>query len=199
MSLLTGRIYKILVFDQKATLHLTICKIRRKKATDEFIKPTNKNSHSNSFGIQQKSNLGGDCLQMKHLRYLIFECKEPSAQAFRLGLAAAGLLALAHVIGNLFGGCMCICSRDEFKRSSPNKQLAVACLIISWYHSQNLISIHILLSIYARECTFELSKHLHWKIAFVHSLRGAFANGRHPLKDEFREIHLSSVLQTKEF
>ncbi|KAL5983405.1 hypothetical protein ACLOJK_017490 [Asimina triloba] len=42
------------------------------------------------------------------------ECKEPSGQAFKLGLAAAGLLALAHVIANLLGGCICICSKEEF-------------------------------------------------------------------------------------
>ncbi|KAJ8617808.1 hypothetical protein MRB53_013994 [Persea americana] len=68
----------------------------------------------------------------KHLKYLIFECRAPSSQAFRLGLAAAGLLALAHIVGNLLGGCQCICSRQEYERSSANKQLAVACLIISW-------------------------------------------------------------------
>ncbi|KAF8410935.1 hypothetical protein HHK36_003472 [Tetracentron sinense] len=68
----------------------------------------------------------------KHLRLWIFECKEPSNEAFKLGLAAAALLALAHVIANLLGGCRCICSKDEFERSSANQQLTVASLIFSW-------------------------------------------------------------------
>ncbi|XWS09874.1 hypothetical protein CRYUN_Cryun39dG0027000 [Craigia yunnanensis] len=38
-----------------------------------------------------------------------FECQEPNDQAFKLGLAAATLLALSHVTANLLGGCMCIC------------------------------------------------------------------------------------------
>ncbi|XP_058091823.1 protein VASCULATURE COMPLEXITY AND CONNECTIVITY-like [Magnolia sinica] len=70
--------------------------------------------------------------KVKHLRFLVFECKEPSEQAFTLGLAAAGLLALAHVIANLLGGCICIWSQEDFKNSSANKQLAVACLVFSW-------------------------------------------------------------------
>ncbi|XP_068669545.1 protein VASCULATURE COMPLEXITY AND CONNECTIVITY [Aristolochia californica] len=70
--------------------------------------------------------------KVHHLKFLIFECKEPSEQAFRLGLAAAGILALAHVIANLLGGCTCICSKEEFERSSANRQLAVACLFLSW-------------------------------------------------------------------
>ncbi|XP_077242149.1 protein DESIGUAL 2-like [Tasmannia lanceolata] len=70
--------------------------------------------------------------KVHHLKFLIFECKEPSPQAFKLGLAAAALLALAHVIANLLGGCMCICSKEDLERSSANRQLAVACLFLSW-------------------------------------------------------------------
>ncbi|KAF8409466.1 hypothetical protein HHK36_005542 [Tetracentron sinense] len=70
--------------------------------------------------------------KVKHLRLWIFECREPSHEAFKLGLAAASILALAHVIANLLGGCICICSKEEFQRSSANKQLSVACLIFSW-------------------------------------------------------------------
>ncbi|KAG0481475.1 hypothetical protein HPP92_012004 [Vanilla planifolia] len=68
----------------------------------------------------------------KHLRVLIFECKEPVYQAYRLGLAAAVILAAAHVMANLLGGCICICSREEFERSSANRQMAAATLAISW-------------------------------------------------------------------
>ncbi|XP_059661285.1 protein DESIGUAL 2-like [Cornus florida] len=70
--------------------------------------------------------------KVKHLRLWIFECRDPSFQAFKLGLAAAVLLALAHAIANLFGGCTCIWSKDELNKAPPNKQLAVASLVFSW-------------------------------------------------------------------
>lgn len=66
------------------------------------------------------------------MRVLFLECKEPVHEAYRLGLAAAILLGLAHVIANLVGGCICICSKEEFDRSSANKQLAAGTLILSW-------------------------------------------------------------------
>ncbi|TYJ98330.1 putative GPI inositol-deacylase C [Cucumis melo var. makuwa] len=44
--------------------------------------------------------------KVKHLRLWIFECRDPSEQAFKLGLGAAGLLGLAHIIANLLGGSM---------------------------------------------------------------------------------------------
>ncbi|KAJ4982350.1 hypothetical protein NE237_033187 [Protea cynaroides] len=71
--------------------------------------------------------------KVRHLRvYWIFECREPSPDAFKLGLAAASILALAHVIANLLGGCMCICSKDQWERASANMQLTVGCLFLSW-------------------------------------------------------------------
>ena len=71
--------------------------------------------------------------QVKHLRMWILECRDPSFKAFKLGLAAAVLLGLAHVIGNLLGGCVCIWTKEDLGRASANKQLAVASLIFSWY------------------------------------------------------------------
>ncbi|XP_042490167.1 uncharacterized protein LOC122070122 [Macadamia integrifolia] len=68
----------------------------------------------------------------KHIRVSIFECKEPSHGAFKLGLAAASILALAHVIANLLGGCVCICSKDQFLKASANRQLQVLCLFLLW-------------------------------------------------------------------
>uniref|UniRef100_A0A1D1XM19 Tryptophan synthase beta chain n=1 Tax=Anthurium amnicola TaxID=1678845 RepID=A0A1D1XM19_9ARAE len=70
--------------------------------------------------------------KMKHLRVLIFECKEPSHKAYKLGLSAAVLLGFAHVVGNLLGGCKCICSKEELDKSSVNKILAAGTLILSW-------------------------------------------------------------------
>ncbi|XWS63337.1 hypothetical protein CRYUN_Cryun06bG0086600 [Craigia yunnanensis] len=70
--------------------------------------------------------------KVKHLRLWIFECRDPSHDAFKLALGAAALLTLAHVLANLLGGCMCVCSQEEFQRASPNRQLSVACLIFTW-------------------------------------------------------------------
>ncbi|GKV11464.1 hypothetical protein SLEP1_g22723 [Rubroshorea leprosula] len=70
--------------------------------------------------------------KVNQLRLWIFECRQPSRDAFKLGLGAAALLVLAHVISNLLGGCMCVCSQEEFQKSSPNRQLSVACFIFSW-------------------------------------------------------------------
>ncbi|XP_062086789.1 protein DESIGUAL 2 [Humulus lupulus] len=70
--------------------------------------------------------------KVKHLRMWIFECRDPSYEAYKLGIAAVLLLTLAHVIANLFGGCICIWSRADFEKANSNKQLAVSCLILSW-------------------------------------------------------------------
>ncbi|KAJ4703285.1 Transmembrane protein, putative (DUF1218) [Melia azedarach] len=70
--------------------------------------------------------------KVKHLRLWIFECRDPSYKAFQLGLAAAVLLALAHVIANILGGCICFWSRAEMEKATANKQLAVASLIFAW-------------------------------------------------------------------
>lgn len=67
------------------------------------------------------------------MRLWIFECREPSHQVFKLGLAAAGLLILAHIIANLLGGCAnCICSKEQLSKAPPNRQLSVACLLFTW-------------------------------------------------------------------
>ncbi|KAG6754722.1 hypothetical protein POTOM_040516 [Populus tomentosa] len=70
--------------------------------------------------------------KVKHLKMWIFECRDPSHQAFKLGLAAVILLALAHIVATLLGGCTCMCSKEEFNKASANKQLAVASLFFSW-------------------------------------------------------------------
>ncbi|XP_010999550.1 PREDICTED: uncharacterized protein LOC105116714 [Populus euphratica] len=70
--------------------------------------------------------------KVKHLKMWIFECRDPSHQAFKLGLAAVILLALAHTVATLLGGCTCMCSKEEFNKASANKQLAVASLFFSW-------------------------------------------------------------------
>ncbi|XP_061336434.1 protein DESIGUAL 2-like [Gastrolobium bilobum] len=70
--------------------------------------------------------------KVKDLKMWIFECRDPSYEAFKLGLAAAILLAFAHVIAHLFGGCICVRSKEEYQRATTNRQLAVAFLIFSW-------------------------------------------------------------------
>jgi len=49
-----------------------------------------------------------------------------------LGLGAALLLALAHLILNLVGGFSCLCSQSEADKASPNRQLSMASLILTW-------------------------------------------------------------------
>ncbi|KAH6790506.1 transmembrane protein [Perilla frutescens var. frutescens] len=70
--------------------------------------------------------------KVQNLRVWVFECRDPSYEAFKLGLAAVVMLCLAHVVANLVGGCIFIGSKEELDRASTNKQLAAASLIISW-------------------------------------------------------------------
>ncbi|OIV99218.1 hypothetical protein TanjilG_06523 [Lupinus angustifolius] len=70
--------------------------------------------------------------KVKHLRLWIFECREPSHQAFMLGLGATVLFALAHAIANFLGFCSCICSQQEFEKASSNMQISVVFLILTW-------------------------------------------------------------------
>ncbi|KAL2466476.1 Protein of unknown function (DUF1218) [Abeliophyllum distichum] len=69
--------------------------------------------------------------QEKHLRLWLFECKEPSHDAFVLGVAAATLLSIAHVLTNLLGGCN-VFTREELSKAPPSKQLSMACLVFTW-------------------------------------------------------------------
>ncbi|GER43128.1 hypothetical protein STAS_19959 [Striga asiatica] len=69
--------------------------------------------------------------QQKHLRLWIFECKEPSHDAFLLAIAAAALLGLAHILANLLGGCN-VCIQSDLEKASPSKQLSIVCLVLTW-------------------------------------------------------------------
>jgi len=71
--------------------------------------------------------------QVKHLKMWVFECRDPSYQAFKLGLAAILFLPLAHIIANLLGGCTCMWSKEDFGKASATRKLAVASLFLSWY------------------------------------------------------------------
>ncbi|CAM8980416.1 hypothetical protein QQ045_006682 [Rhodiola kirilowii] len=70
--------------------------------------------------------------KVQHLREWVLECRDPSYQAFKLGLAASILMAIAHVVANVLGGCICFFTKEEYNKASPNKQLAVASLVFSW-------------------------------------------------------------------
>jgi len=70
--------------------------------------------------------------QVKHVRFLFIECSEPSHEAFKLGVAAASLLLIAHIIANVAGGCICYGSREELRNSPINKQIAGLSLVASW-------------------------------------------------------------------
>ncbi|KAG6778647.1 hypothetical protein POTOM_014985 [Populus tomentosa] len=70
--------------------------------------------------------------KVKHLKMWVFECRDPSYQAFKLGLAAILFLPLAHIIANLLGGCTCMWSKEDFRKASSTRKLAVASLFFSW-------------------------------------------------------------------
>ncbi|KAF3789605.1 hypothetical protein EJ110_NYTH11672 [Nymphaea thermarum] len=70
--------------------------------------------------------------KQRHIRVFIFECKEPSREALRMGIAAATLLLLAHVVATMHGGCICIFSREELAKSPANRQLAAFLSLFSW-------------------------------------------------------------------
>ncbi|KAI9112364.1 hypothetical protein K1719_016561 [Acacia pycnantha] len=70
--------------------------------------------------------------KMKRVKMWIVECRDPSMKAFQLGLAAVILLAVAHLIANLLGGCICIWNKQQYIRASANKQLGMVFLIFSW-------------------------------------------------------------------
>ncbi|KAL8192537.1 hypothetical protein R6Q57_027722 [Mikania cordata] len=70
--------------------------------------------------------------KVQNLKVWILECRDPSYQAFKLGFAALVLLAFAHAIANLFGGCHVVWSRPELGRATSNKQLAMVSLFLSW-------------------------------------------------------------------
>ncbi|XP_051125343.1 protein DESIGUAL 2-like [Andrographis paniculata] len=70
--------------------------------------------------------------KVQHLKQWIFECRDPSYQAFKLGLAAVVLLCLAHAATNLLGGCIFIRSKEELDQASSNKQMAAASLVMLW-------------------------------------------------------------------
>jgi len=70
--------------------------------------------------------------EVRGVRYLVFECREPSHSAFRLGIAAACLMLIAHFTANIGGGCIFFASRDDIQQSPLNKQVAGVCLLFFW-------------------------------------------------------------------
>ncbi|XP_058751449.1 protein DESIGUAL 2-like isoform X2 [Vicia villosa] len=82
------------------------------------------------LGIQAETSQNKE----KHMKIWLFDCRYPSHQAFKLGVAAIILLLLAHAIANLLGGCICVRSRDHHIPATANRQLAVAFQIFSWCH-----------------------------------------------------------------
>ncbi|XP_071718324.1 protein DESIGUAL 2-like [Rutidosis leptorrhynchoides] len=70
--------------------------------------------------------------KVQNLTLSIVECRDPSYKAFKLGSAAAILLAFAHAIANLLGGCHCVQSKQELETVTYNKRLAFTFLVLSW-------------------------------------------------------------------
>ncbi|KAL8214696.1 hypothetical protein R6Q57_004145 [Mikania cordata] len=70
--------------------------------------------------------------KVQSLTVWVVECRDPSYKAFKLGFAAVVLLAMAHAISNLLGGCHCVRSVEELDHVSYNKRLAFVALVLSW-------------------------------------------------------------------
>jgi hypothetical protein len=70
--------------------------------------------------------------QVKHVHLFLFQCSEPSHDAFKLGVAAAAILLIAHLIANIAGGCICYGSKAELRSSPVNRQIAGISLMLSW-------------------------------------------------------------------
>ncbi|GMY31473.1 protein VASCULATURE COMPLEXITY AND CONNECTIVITY-like [Fagus crenata] len=71
--------------------------------------------------------------KVTRMRLRTIVCKESNRDAFKLGLAAAVLLALAHVTSNMLSGCICTSFMEELERSSSTKRkIWFACHIFSW-------------------------------------------------------------------
>ncbi|CAK8577876.1 unnamed protein product [Lathyrus sativus] len=70
--------------------------------------------------------------KVKDLKIWVLVCRDPSYQAFKLGLSASILLALAHATAHFLGGCVCTKSIEEYKRATSNRQLAMTFLVLSW-------------------------------------------------------------------
>jgi len=71
--------------------------------------------------------------QVKDLKMWALLCRDPSYEAFKLGVAASIFLVFAHASAHFLGGCICMRSKEECEGATANRQLAVAFLILSWY------------------------------------------------------------------
>lgn len=70
--------------------------------------------------------------QTKHLRVWIFECKGRSHDAFVLGVAAAVLLGVAHLLANLLG-FLGAPSQNESHKPPPSKKFSKIIFVCTWY------------------------------------------------------------------
>ena len=131
--------------------------------------------------------------QVKNLRLWIFECRDPSAQAYRLGLAAAGVLGLAHVIANLLGGCNCICSQEALEKSPPNKQISVACLVFTWYFTLLEINFHLTTKTLNWVCFGFEKNRIILAVAMSMLVIGALGNNKSRASCGFTHHHFLSI------
>ncbi|KAH9298510.1 hypothetical protein KI387_030192, partial [Taxus chinensis] len=78
------------------------------------------------FVAEAKHVRGGDVKMTPSGR-----CIYPRSPALALGVTAALALILAQVIINSAVGCIC-CARGGLYPPSPNRTIAIICLIVSW-------------------------------------------------------------------
>lgn len=71
--------------------------------------------------------------QQHHPNHQQHGCRRnPSSGAFAEGVAAIVLLSIVHVTANVLGGYAYNRSKQDIKRATANKILAVAFFVISW-------------------------------------------------------------------
>ncbi|KAH6834092.1 GPI inositol-deacylase C [Perilla frutescens var. hirtella] len=79
----------------------------------------------------QAARTSGRARSAKHLRVWIFECKGRSHDAFVLGVTAATLLGVAHIVANLLVFCGASIQNDS-QKSPPSKKFSKALLVFTW-------------------------------------------------------------------
>lgn len=66
------------------------------------------------------------------MRLWIFECKGRSHDAFVLGVAAAVLFGVAHIVANLLV-FVAAPSQNQSHKPPPSKKFSMAIFVCTWY------------------------------------------------------------------
>ncbi|KAL1555556.1 hypothetical protein AAHA92_11276 [Salvia divinorum] len=75
--------------------------------------------------------LRADVAQHQESHLKLSECQEPSHDAVVLGLAAAILLGIAHVLANFYGGWS-VCIHGVTEKASRTKKVSIGFFFFNW-------------------------------------------------------------------